>query len=159
MQPVECQKCTRRNDASSRVDASVQLAAATDGHLPDNSTEERPRLEVLRILWMRIFKELLLRRDFSQHSGRFSGSKYRSSEERQQRASECLSGASVNCVSSGLQLSMSSLFFSFLFFSPVFYEGLHLGGGVFRGRRGGCCERVRETGSRRGFPTKAAQPP
>lgn len=36
---------------------------------------------------------------------------------------------SVNCVSSGLQPSMSSLFFSFLFF-PLFYEGLRLGAGL-----------------------------
>lgn len=71
---------------------------------------------------MRIFKELRLRRDFSQHSGRCSGSGERTTEERQRRASECLSGTSVNCVSSSLQLSIY-LPFSFLFFPPFFLRG------------------------------------
>lgn len=83
---------------------------------------------------MRIFKELRLRRDFSQHSGRCSGSGERTTEERQRRASECLSGTSVNCVSSSLQLSIY-LPFSFLFFPPFFYEGLHWGAGLQKEER------------------------
>lgn len=104
---------------------------------------------------MRIFKELLLRRDFSQHSGRCSGSGERTTEERQRRASECLSGTSVNCVSSSLQLSIYLPFSSL--FPPLFFTRGFVGGRGFRGRRGGC-ERVRETGSRRGFPTGGARP-
>lgn len=80
---------------------------------------------------MRIFKELRLRRDFSQHSGRCSGSGERTTEERQRRASECLSGTSVNCVSSSLQLSIY-LPFSFIFF-PLFLRGASLGGGASEG--------------------------
>lgn len=125
----------------------------TDGHLPDNCTVERPRLEVLRI-----FKELLLRRDFSQHSVRFF--RFGVRDERGATATCVRVSArnrTVSCLSSGSQLSISPLFSSFLFFFPLFTRGFIWGRG-FRGRKGGC-GRVRETGSRRGFPTKAARPP
>lgn len=94
-------------------------------------TYRTPRLDVLRILWMRIFKELLLRRDFLQHSARFLGLEYRTTEERQKHTSKCLGGTSVNCVSSGLQLSIC-LPSSFLLFFPVL-RGTSFGGGALEG--------------------------